>query len=438
MLEQYRREYADFNEQWMREYYHFLSGQKDDLELTRIYERYGDLFTLEAVTRLKQMLGEASPDYEAARKSVHHLLMFATDQFLENEAKGLTEEVSRFESRSSIEWKGEQIALQSTLVAMKTERDREARRTIYKKRAALIDSSNDLRAERVTRLHAAARLLGYETYTALYEQLRRQDYAALGREVQRFLDLTEAVYVKRLDEALRRDLGIRIEDAERVDALYFLNISGYDERFPANRLLPVYRETMQGLGIEPEKQSNIRVDGEERPRKSPRAFCAPVNIPDEINLVIRPIGGQSDYQAMLHEAGHAQHYGWTSPLLQPEFKYTGDYALTETYAFLFNHLPMERNWLRERLSFRDNRDYIILAKLTRLMIIRRYAAKLLYERDLHESGRFDEAARRYADLQTNATKFAATGTEFLTDLDDGFIRPITCAPGLTRSPYATT
>lgn len=420
MLEDYRREYADFNEQWMREYYLFLSGQKDDLELTRIYERYGDLYMPDAIARLKQMSVEASPEFEAAWKSVNHLLLFATDQYLENAAKTLTEEVSRFESRSSIQWNGREITFQGTLVAIKTEHDRQARRAIYEKRAALIDSSNDLRAERVTKLHEAARALGYESYTALYEQLRCQDYAAIGRDVRRFLDQTETVYVKRLDEVLRRDLQIKIEDAERVDGLYFLNLSGYDERFPAGELLAVYKQTMRGLGIRTEKQQNILVDSEERPRKSARAFCAPVTIPAEIKLVIRPVGGQSDYQAMLHEAGHAQHYGWASPTLQPEFKYTGDYALTETYAFLFNHLPMERAWLTQMLGFRDNRDYILLAKLTRLMIIRRYAAKLLYERELHADGDIAGAAQVYADLQTDATKFKAGGTEFLTDLDDGF------------------
>ena len=420
MLEEYRREYADFNAKQMREYYLFLSGQKPALELTQIYERYSDLVTKEAIERFQQLLKETSPHFETERASINHLLSFATDHFIENSAKTLTEEVSQYESSAKIEWQSKEITFQGTLVAIKTEPNREARREIYKKRAALIEASNDLRAERLLKLHDAAHALGYESYTDLYRELRQHDYAALTRQLEAFLEKTEAVYVMRMDDALRRDLNLTIEDAERVDALYFLNLSGFDTHFPADNLLRVYTETMQGLGIAVEKQSNVQIDSEERPRKSPRAFCAPIQIPAEVKLVIRPVGGQSDYQAMLHEAGHAQHYGWASADLRPEFKYTGDYALTETYAFLFNHLPHDELWLAEMLNFRDNADFVRSVMVTRLMMIRRYAAKFIYERELHSRDNLNNAASRYAELQTYATKFQTGESEFLSDLDDAF------------------
>lgn len=420
MLETYRREYAEFNSQWGREYYLVLSGQKATLELMRIYERYSDLFTQDAISRLKQLLDEASPDFETNRVSINHLLNFATDQFLENAAKVLTEEISRYESQSRIEWQGREIHFQEAFVVIKNEKDRQSRRALYQKRAELIEAANDLRAERLSKIHMAARSLGFENYTVMHEQLRNKDYAALAGEAEKLLEQTEAVYVTRLGEALRRNLHIKIEDAERVDALYFLNLSEYDEKFPASQLLKVYKETMQGLGIDSDKQKNIYVDSESRPRKSARAFCAPIEIPEDVKLVIRPVGGQSDYQAMLHEAGHAQHYGWTSPTLLPEFKYTGDYALTETYAFLFNHLPTESDWLASMLRFADNRAFIRSATLTRLHIVRRYAAKLIYERTLHADNNLSSAPALYSQLQTNATKFQTGEVEFLTDLDDGF------------------
>jgi hypothetical protein len=420
MLETYRREYAEFNSQWGREYYLVLSGQKATLELMRIYERYGALFTQDSIFRLKQLLEEASTDFATNRVSINHLLNFATDQFLENAAKVLTEEISAYESLSKIEWQGREIHFQEAFVVIKNERDRESRRALYQKRVELIEAANDLRAERLSKIHAAARALGFENYAVMHEQLRNKDYARLAGEAEKLLEQTEAIYVIRLGEALRRDLHINIEDAERVDALYFLNLSEYDERFPANQLLRVYKETLQGLGIDSDKQKNIYIDSESRPRKSARAFCAPIEIPEEVKLVIRPVGGQSDYQAMFHEAGHAQHYGWTSPTLLPEFKYTGDYALTETYAFLFNHLPTESDWLASMLRFADNRAFIRSATLTRLHIVRRYAAKLMYERKLHADNNLSSAPALYAQLQTNATKFQTGEAEFLTDLDDGF------------------
>lgn len=420
MLEDYRREYTEFNHQFMREYYLFLSGQKADLQLTRVYDRYSDLFTPDSLVRLKRLLDESSPDFETLRASINHLLIFATDHYLENTAKTLTEEVSRFESHSSIEWQGREITFQGALVAIKTERDRNSRRAIYQKRTALIEASNDLRTERMAKLHESARSLGYTNYANLYETLRQKDYLQLAEAVQNLLDKTEAVYVKQLDEALRQTLSIKIEEAERVDALYFLNLSDYDRHFPASELLRVYKETMQGLGIKIDRQKNIVIDSEERPRKNPRAFCAPVVVPDEIKLVIRPVGGQSDYQAMLHEGGHAQHYAWTATELSPEFKYTGDYGLTETFAFLFDHLPLENEWLAQLLNFRQSRDYIRNSKLSRLLMTRRYAAKLIYEREFHATGEISKAPTIYAEQQTYATKFKTSEVEFLTDMDDGF------------------
>lgn len=420
MLEEYRREYADFNARHMREYYLFLSGQKSSLELKEIYERYSDLFTQEVIEQFHQLLGDVSAHFETDRASIQHLLNFATDQYMENAAKTLTEEISRYESSATIDWQGKEITLQSAHAVIKMERNREARRELYNKRARLIEGSNDLRAERLANLHTTAHTLGYECYTALYQQLRNQDYEGLTRQLEAFLEKTEAIYVMRLDEALRRDLNLKIEDAERVDALYFLNLSGFDSHFPADQLLRVYAETMQGLGIQIENQKNVEVDSTERPRKSPRAFCAPIQIPEEVKLVIRPVGGQSDYQAMLHEGGHAQHYGWAASDLRPEFKYTGDYALTETYAFLFNHLPLDGAWLTETLNFRDHTEFVRSVMVTRLMAIRRYAAKFIYERELHSRDSLANAASRYAELQTDATKFKTGESEFLADLDDAF------------------
>jgi hypothetical protein len=177
---------------------------------------------------------------------------------------------------------------------------------------------------------------------------------------------------------------------------------------------------MAGLGIDIDAQTNIAIDSEPRPRKNPRAFCAPVSIPNDVKLVIRPAGGQSDYQALLHESGHAQHYGWASAQLQPEFKYTGDYALTETYAFLFNNLISDAGWLDTFLGMKAPAEFIRSVMLARLVTVRRYAAKLGYERQLHADDDLARSSRLYAERQTSATGFKTERAEFLFDLDDSF------------------
>jgi hypothetical protein len=143
-------------------------------------------------------------------------------------------------------------------------------------------------------------------------------------------------------------------------------------------------------------------------------------VPDEIKLMIRPAGGQADYKALLHEAGHSQHYGWTAASLRPEFKYTGDYALTESYAFLFHNLLADRAWLTELLGFANSHEFIQSFMLVGLMRARRTIAKLGYEARLHAGEEFARAADDYAESLSEATKFKTSKTEYLSDTDEGF------------------
>ena len=98
------------------------------------------------------------------------------------------------------------------------------------------------------------------------------------------------------------------------------------------------RATLADLGIRLEEQRNVELDVERRPTKSPRAFCAPIEVPGRVVLVIQPNGGPEDWHALFHEAGHTEHFAHTSPSLKVEERLLGDDAVTEGWAALFDHL----------------------------------------------------------------------------------------------------
>lgn len=420
MLDDYRRDYISFNTACTREYYLFLSGQKTKLDIAPIYERYGSLFTGDSIKRLRDELDQTPVHFEMQRAGTGRLLAFAVEQFLESSVTHLTEEINRREASTMLVWRDRKITFQDAAALLTSEGNRNSRREIYAARKALIEESNDLRRERLLRLHQFARSIGASSYLELFQDLRALDYGAIARDASGLLTQTEALYMRRLNDVLMREIGIPPAKAERHDAFYLLHLTRFDNRFPADSLLSVYADTMAGLGISVGSQRNILIDSEPRPHKHCRAFCMPVSVPDEIRLVIRPVGGQSDYQSLLHEIGHAQHYGWASASLPPEFKYTGDYALTETYAFLFNHLISDMAWLEQFLGFRDNSEFVHAVMLARLVTVRRYVAKLVYECRLHLDGDPAESELAYSQLQTDATKFKTEGTEYLFDLDDSF------------------
>ena len=176
------------------------------------------------------------------------------------------------------------------------------------------------------------------------------------------------------------------------------------------------------MGIDLEGQHNIEIDARARPRKSPRAFCAAVSVPSEIYLVVAPIGGRDDFAALFHEAGHAEHYAFTDPALAFEFRHLGDNSVTEAFAFLLERLTDHPQWLRRRLGTDDAERPGAHAHTTRLLVVRRYAAKLAYERRLYgsEPPGEREAAGIYARMLGDAVGVAWPRETFLTDLDPGF------------------
>src|SRR4030095_4693822 len=104
MLDQYRLDFAEFNVACAREHYLFLSGQKHNLEIAAIYERYGHLFDRDLLDSLKRELCESSNRFEAERVSIRRLFTFAAEQFLENSVKQLTEQIGEYEASAMVEW----------------------------------------------------------------------------------------------------------------------------------------------------------------------------------------------------------------------------------------------------------------------------------------------------------------------------------------------
>jgi hypothetical protein len=147
-----------------------------------------------------------------------------------------------------------------------------------------------------------------------------------------------------------------------------------------------------------------------------------VRVPDEVYLVIRPFGGQADYRAFWHELGHAQHFANVAAALPFEHRWLGDNSVTEIFAMLFEHMVLAVPWLARyaRLTGERGRAFVHFQAFAHLAILRRYAAKLRYELELHRAPSFDVGAEAYAPLLSEATGFRYGPEDALLDLDDAF------------------
>jgi hypothetical protein len=191
--------------------------------------------------------------------------------------------------------------------------------------------------------------------------------------------------------------------------------------FTADRLVPSLRTTLAGLDIDLDAQANVHVDTEVRPLKTPRAFCSPVRVPDEIYLVVLPQGGQDDFGSLLHEAGHTEHFAHVRPGLAFEYRHLGDNAVTEAFAFIFEHLVLNRRWLDLTLGFVEADEFLRFANINDLYFMRRYIAKLAYETELHvQTGSLDGMREAYSRRLSHALMIDVPSENYLNDVDDGF------------------
>lgn len=412
-LDEYRAEADRFSAELLEEHYLHFAGLKETLVLEPIYERHADLTTLESC----RWLGEeaaASP-----RSGVGELRRFGCEGFLGHLTREQEERLAELEATLTAEVDGQEIAFRMLRPRLANEPDRGRREALDAARRELVERMNPVYAETLQIVREGAEALGAESVRALYE---RFGFAleSLGERCSRFLADTEELHARSFDRLLRARIGIALEDARRWDVARAFRAPGWDGGFAPRLMVAALRETLAGLGIELEAQRNVHLDLAERPTKSPRAFCAPIEVPGRVMLVIQPMGGLDDWEALFHEAGHAEHFAHVSPGLPVEARRLGDNAVTEAYAFLLERLVTDQAWLSRRLDLAEPDELAAESSAVLLYFVRRYCAKLLYELHLHGGADLDALPEVYVELQRAATMIEPAGEDFLADVDSGF------------------
>jgi hypothetical protein len=369
-LDRYRADAEAFTSEISREHYLHFSGQQEGYEIEVIYERHAGLFSRETVEALR---GAGNRE----------LLEFAVQGYMGQRTKAEDAELARREAALEIEVDGRTMPLRQSSVVQANERDPDRREAIERARLEVAERElTPLRVEVHERSAAIARELGWQSMLDLCEELSGIDLAELERQTEGFLAATEATYEPAVEPELERHLGYGFEELRRSDIAAFLRAPSLDRAFPAERLEAALRTTLDGLGIDLDAQRNVTLDAASRPTKSPRAFCSPVRVPDEVYLVISPVGGRDDFEALLHEAGHTEHFAHVAAELPFERRHLGDNSFTEAFAFLFQYLAQSPEWLTSVLGA-EPEPIAGYAEAVDLIFLRRFAAKLAYERRLH-------------------------------------------------------
>ena len=411
-LDDYRDDAERFLAELNEEYYLHYGGLKNTLDLEPIYERHAELTRLERAQSIGSAVG--------ADPRLRELWRFACEGHLGQLTREADEKVAALETELEVTLDGETIPFRMIRPTLANEPDRQRRRRLNAARAQLThEHLNPIYRDALRAAHAAAVPLGADSYAALYRRFAFP-LDALAEQCRTFLDTTEEVYEDAADRLFRERLGIGLDDAESSDTVRLFRAPKWDPAFPKRSLLPSLEATLADLGVDLASQKNVHVDADERLLKSPRAFCAPIEVPARVMLVIKPMGGADDWSALFHEAGHAEHFAHTSSALPLEARRLGDDAVTEGWAMLLEHLIADPAWHERRLDMPRPHEFAAESAIVLLYIVRRYAAKLLYELELHSGDDLESAAARYVELLGNALRIEPMAADYLADVDSGF------------------
>ncbi len=217
-------------------------------------------------------------------------------------------------------------------------------------------------------------------------------------------------------------IGRPFENLSRYHALHLLRISRFDGYFPASRLNELALNTFKPLGLDLSSRNDVILDISNDPAKNPDGICIGVEIPGQIFVLVKPVGGLIDVEALMHEMGHAFFLSHFDPNLPIEHRrlYRSP-ALDETFAFLFTELIDNRLWLTEVASMSPpDADMLIrLFRAKRLCLIRRYIGKFLAEKEFYEKGDIKNS-QPYCNHLNKATGFIYEPEAYLIDMEPDF------------------
>jgi oligoendopeptidase F len=409
--EDYVRDAEAFTSELNREQYLVGAGLKTELELDSIFRRHVPLFEGERFDEAKRWGLEPVEE--------RYLADFIATGYIENQTRALTEQIVADELAATVEWDGHPVPYRMAPPLIANEADAVRRHALERLYLDTQATFNPTREERERRAQREARNFGYPDYVTLYDALHAIDLDALITQMDGFIADTTEGYLAALDTYLG-EMRILRDDARKCDLARIFRSSPFDASFPQDRMVATLHSAIKDLGMNLEEQGNIHLDVEPRPLKSPRAFCAPIHTPGDVRLVLQPMGGEQDYETLFHEAGHAEHFGNVDRTLSFPYRCLGDAALTESYAFLLEHLLHDPMWLRRQLGVEQPKSFLQLAGFHRLYFLRRYGTKLGYERELHRADDPTDFAPAYDELFTKNLGVGYGPESYLADVDDAF------------------
>src|SRR5438105_4851029 len=356
-------------------------GEKEVSEQAEIVRRYEDLFSRDQLDALREAEDAAPGD---DRELLYRLRKTCEGGLVSAELAEREDELENRVLAERVAFKGEEMPLRNAQARLAVLPDYGDREALGKIQAEAMARFND---------DTLALIRAGEELSA--------DYSQISDPVERHAE-EKGISLRGLaltlhaasDESTASFAGLRARWFERLlgderdevpssfHTAYMRRLSPLESTYTKERATEICISTLEELGLDLRASTNINLDLDDRPQKAPRACVIASDPPRVVHLITRAQGGLHDYQAFLHEAGHALHYAGCDPALPYTYrKIARDHALTEIYSYICEAISREPEW-HERyfgLSEEEAEENAEATTFLEALLFRRYSAKLQFE-----------------------------------------------------------
>ncbi len=376
----------------------FAARLKRKLASTRLLKRYEPLYAPATLQRLRK-LHETHPDNLLLRRLYTDSLRDSLERHTTKQRDAIQNLHHRIDTSSFID-------------------------LVLKSRPALV-------TQFVTFLNRAShhvQTLGFANLKTFYQVANHHDYDALLAKTKEVIQKTDPTYwasyqrFKRSYEFRRHEEDTRTVTPDTIATSWLYRNWFIGKPSPGLHSGDWLRKTMQTmntLGIpftqqaqtvkfetpedftqflnSPRKAKRIFMDLTSRSTKAPRAFVTIGQGGKEVWLSTAGRSGWDEGRCQLHEAGHANHYANVDKKLPSPLAASGNNAVTEAYAFLFEKLFSNPHWLTRVMGV-EKSDAILFSQLVtfqHMTQLRRNRCKLSFELSLYDGTPIDNKPQRF-------------------------------------------
>jgi len=232
----------------------------------------------------------------------------------------------------------------------------------------------------------------------VYLDLEGMSYQELTGLVERLGDGARQPFLRAAEHYSQEIKG---EPMDYYDDFYYFRgrlFQSLNNLFTGLNPLSAVQEVLGRLGF---PVNRISVDGEDRPKKSPSAFCFAIRVPQDVRVVYKPVSPISDFGSLFHEFGHGIHGISGRPQDPPWKRYIVSRSVSETFSILIESLLSNPLFLTEDLGLSPQaaQEVVDRRHFIELYFVVFYAANSLMKLAYwHEGFTPEEASKRWQEL----------------------------------------